>query len=229
MSIQFRSLIVLIGLLPTYLNGAEQGLVSYTISGQCGIDKRDVLIEGEFPYTYHDIVVRNPNVQLDSFLAPCKSKLIDVYIESAIKEANNRTGLSQREKEWWMIYGPVSLKAEKCSIFSHKGSSDRLLLLRTTLNADRSKNITGNELLSIFLVDISGTPSRFVSQHLTNKSIFDIRRNVSIEHICNFDEDRQAEIIMKDQRYAGYGYMVCNFGDVDTPFSCIRHKTRTPK
>jgi len=73
--------------------------------------------------------------------------------------------------------------------------------------------VTGNQLLSFFKVSPNGTLKTILAQFISNKSVYDITRNLKVEHICDTNKDGLADFILLDQRYAGHNYWILSFSE----------------
>ena len=218
---------ILICINPSIGISSEQGVLSYQLSGKCGVKDRSFLAEGEFPVTYHNIVVVDSDMVLDSEIYSCDPEDLGTYVDAATNAARNRSGLTNLELQRWRFSNPLSLEAKKCSLLAHENSDGKLLLLRSKLNAKLPDKVRGYELLSMFWVEKDTRPNQLLGQFISEDRLDDLRRDFSVKFLCNFDRDNFAEIIVIDRRYAGYDFSVCDFDSSVTSFKCTPYKTAT--
>lgn len=224
MKVQFLFSLIQLLTISSFAYSDEPPLPSHLIEGSCAVVNEKVLVEDEFPVTYHDIVIENKDSNTTSNIEPCNPEKVPSYTSFATESATSR--INTNDEQWWYIENPVELTATGCSLIKHDNVSNKLLILESKLNAAKiKKGILGNELLSFISLDKDGKPDNLLTQFISNDTDTDYRREVTIKHICNFDNDTDTEIIVKDNRYAGYFLRVCGFSGMINSFKCINHKT----
>jgi hypothetical protein len=197
----------------------------YQIAGICqkkGPDQPKAPDEGH-AVRFHDFAAVPAETGLDSRVSPCPRDRLEGYVAYAQRHAAARSGLSDRDLEWWdeAIGDPITLtETKRCAILTDGGTQSGLLILRTKLDATRSRHVAGNQLLSLVQLDPHNLPLRFLKQFLTNESDFDIVREVSVKYLCDADNDRRVELLLLDRRYAGHSYLLCAYDRDFAHLSC---------
>lgn len=211
-----------------FLGSAKAEVFSgYEIAGACikqGSAKPKDREDGTSVWFYDFESAPAPQ-QLVSRSLPCASESLASYLAFAERRAMARSGVSERELGWWdgAIENPVALtETKRCAILKNEGSENGLLILRTELEATRSEEVTGNQMLSLVQLDGQNNPVHLLSQFLSNESRYDIVRTVSVAHLCDADDDRIVDLVLKDARYAGYSYLLCSYGQRFETLSCER-------
>ncbi|MSU44973.1 hypothetical protein EXS45_02225 [Candidatus Nomurabacteria bacterium] len=180
---------------------------SFKIDGVCS--QNDVSDQStDYVQKYSEFKVTGDSTTIKSKIKPCETKSLDFWAMFALTEAENRTTISPSELEWWTnsIVKINSLEPIQCGVIENPGSENKIAILKFNMNAGTKKMVTGNGLLSFIQLDKSNNPVKTLAQFISNESIYDITRDVGVKYICDLDKDSKVEIILKDQRYAGYSF-----------------------
>lgn len=196
---------------------------SFKIDGVCS--QNDISSQStDYVQTYSEFKVTADSTSIKSNIKPCETKSLDSWTIFALTEAEKRSTVPSSELMWWnnSITKINSLKPLQCGVIENPGSENKVAILKFKMNAEMKKGITGNGLLSFIQLDKNNNPVKTLSQFISNESFYDITRNVGVEHICDLDKDDKVEIILKDQRYAGFNFWVVklaeNFSSVNLNF-----------
>ncbi len=229
MLMKAQSLFVLIQLLTVsgIAYSDESNLPSHLFGGSCTVVDEQALVEGEFPVTFHNIVIGNTDSYTTSNIQSCNQEKIPSYISFATESATSRINTND-EYPWRYIENPVELTVKSCSLIKHNNVANKLLILESDVNAAKiEKGIFSVELLSFISLGKGGIPDNLLIQFVSIDTATDNRNRVTIKHICNFDDDSDTEIIVNDKRYAGAFVQVCDFSGAVNSFKCKYHKVAT--
>ena len=202
-----------------------EGPQGYQIAGLClkkGSDQPKAPDEGH-AVRFHDFAAVPAETGLDSRVLPCPRDRLELYVAYAQGHAVARSGQSERDLEWWdeAIGDPIILtETKRCAILKDGATGNGLLILRTRLEASRAPHVSGNQLLSLVQLDPQNLPLGLLRQFLSNESDLDIVREVSVKYLCDADNDRRVELLLLDQRYAGYSYLLCAYDRDFARLSC---------
>jgi hypothetical protein len=210
------------GFQSSFLLADENHQGGYQLEGTCADRGSDTAKTDPDSGTeaYHSFEVTNPHSKLSASIRACSAKEKTAVANDSEAAANQRTPLDQDEKESWdgSIDGTVRLSPTDCSVLDVPPAS--LAILDSKLAARRKKEVTGNTLLSFVRLTQDQAP-RVIAQFLSSDSIYDVTRHVSVEHLCDLDGDAIPEIILKDERYAGYNFWVLK---IDPSHSSLEKK-----
>jgi len=144
-----------------------------------------------------------------AIVTPCKSSWKTEILKTIKAEY---PGDWEELKDWWKVTKVIDLKAISCATINYQNY--QVVIIYFKLIAEKPKDITGNNLLWISLYN---SESLKIGKNLyvgvSNESIYDIKRNLRVKMIADIDNDSFHEIILKDQRYAGYHYLIIKMGE----------------
>jgi hypothetical protein len=183
-------------------------LGTYRLEGSCAQVASDKKSDENVEYG-SEFKIINPTAKMADSIRSCNAGEVKDLLKSAEIAANQREPLDKEETLWWdsAIQPSVTLEALKCSILESVSGNEALAILYTKMNATRKKGVTGNHLLSFIRVNKDHL-FKTVKQFLSTETVYDNKRSVDIEHICGLDGGDRADIILKDERYAGFNYWI---------------------
>ncbi|MDQ7774130.1 MAG: hypothetical protein RDU13_11500 [Elusimicrobiales bacterium] len=186
-------------------------VTDYRIEGAC--QRVDISSRSDdWSHYYNDFVITAATVPIRTRAQACSNADLRTLTDFALVDAERRIAVDYDESFNWRTIGKiVSLNPEKCAIFRNPDSTNSLVLLEFSIDAVQPRNEEKYRLFSMVALDDRLLPKKTLLQNVSVETDMDNRRILNVWGICDVNADGLAEVIVSDERYAGYNWNVFRF------------------